>query len=157
MSTTRRSALIDGYCELQQEYRQITGEIERLRARGERACQQMSDCIVMAERVFDIRLSDHVKVDPSIASRLQARTIKELVLDAVRRAYPAPIRAVDIQRKLTGAGHIYPKTVGMNLFRWSQVGRARCEGRQWFLVPPPEQNSEAPEDRTQEFDPAVMA
>jgi hypothetical protein len=63
-------------------------------------------------------------------------TIKEYALTAAQQAYPNPIRATALRRKLeaTGIG-VHEKTIGMTLYRLSRDGVLRRNGWDWFFVP----------------------
>jgi len=145
------AALLERYQKLCLARAGAQQNIERIQAHQRELIAQINDCLAAA-RVFgcEIDQSDplttldgthrspkpfHV---PSMRPRRGALTIRGLVLDAVERVYPNPIRASDIHRQLTKSGHaIHEKTVGMSLYRWSLETRVRREGRlDWFYVPP---------------------
>lgn len=70
--------------------------------------------------------------------------VKDLVLQCLKEAHPNSLKAVDIRAKIEAAGHsIHPKTVGMNLYRWSKSGAVRREDDDWFFVPEGERKRES--------------
>jgi len=73
---------------------------------------------------------------PAMPGAKEGCSVKTLVLDALERAYPNPIRAGGVRKDLASRGYItHDKTVGMTLYRWSLVGCARRAGRDWYFVP----------------------
>jgi hypothetical protein len=77
---------------------------------------------------------------PSISRVPKPPRIKDLVLQLVERAYPKPVKAVEIRQNLAAQGvTLHEKTVGMTLTRWQAKGRVRCDGWNWFFVPQTEE------------------
>jgi hypothetical protein len=69
-------------------------------------------------------------------------SIRELTLEYLAAAAPAGLKASEVQALIEGRRktNLHPKTAGMTLYRLSQDGLVRREGRMWFYVPP---NAEA--------------
>ena len=65
-------------------------------------------------------------------------TIRELALEYLRLAGSRGRKASEIQALIEERRKtkLHPKTSGMTLYRLSQDGLARREGRTWFFVPP---------------------
>ncbi len=79
----------------------------------------------------------------------KARTIKEIVLEAAKEAYPKAIRASGVRNLLGMQGfNVHDKTVGMTLYRLSREGAIKRVGKaDWFFIPENErQNEESPAD-----------
>lgn len=132
------AAILARYERLRAEYDQDQENVERVQTHQRALLAQINDCFAAA-RLFGIELSqspESVDLPRRISSRHQS--IKALVLEAVRMAYPNPVRAADVRRDLASRGHIiHEKTVGMTLYRWSQKGRVRREDRDWYFIPKP--------------------
>jgi hypothetical protein len=75
---------------------------------------------------------------------------KELAIEFVAAVFPQPARAAQVrdyvERKLKRSFH--EKTAGMTLYRLSQEGIVRREGKgDWYFVPPDRRNSPAPQGK----------
>jgi hypothetical protein len=97
------------------------------------------------EEVRQAKLREEVgpqQASPAIAQAPQPPaeefSIKDYVLGEAAMAYPQPVRASEIRDKVLAMGRdIHPKTIGMSLYRWSQKGFLRREGKaDWFFVEP---------------------
>lgn len=65
------------------------------------------------------------------------KSVKNTIIDIIKRASPQPVRAKDIQSEIeTIRGEpLHYKTVGMTLYRLSKDGIVRRDGWDWFYVP----------------------
>ena len=144
------AALRDRYRRLCIARDNVRENIERMEAHQRELVAQINDCLAVA-RVFDWDLGHAPLSDGpdsisqwsrpfhelSVQPRHGVVTIRGLVLDAVEKAYPNPIRSGDIHRQVVDRGYaIHEKTVGMSLYRWSLQNRVRRDGRDWYFVPP---------------------
>lgn len=77
---------------------------------------------------------------PAISFGREGPTIKTLVLNAAKAAYPHPIRAKEVRHNLGSSGHaIHEKTVGVVLYRLSVKGLVKRKGKEdWYFIPPDE-------------------
>lgn len=64
-------------------------------------------------------------------------TIREIIVEAARQAFPRAVRSADLRRQLQSRGmSVHEKTVGMTLYRLSREQIMRREGKaDWFFVP----------------------
>jgi hypothetical protein len=73
---------------------------------------------------------------PSTAPQ-KGPTVKDMVLDILRNAYPNPVRTSEIRQQLANRGIVtHEKTVGMSLYRWLRAGRIHRQGWDWFFANP---------------------
>ncbi len=146
------------YRQLCADYERAQENVENLQSRQRDLQSRINDCFA-ASRLFgfDLRAEFEreakgdprqstlrapnpivLELAPVPASPLgrEGPTIKTLVLEAAEKAHPNPIKAADIRHQLAASGHIiHEKTVGMTLYRWSEKGCTRREGRDWYFVP----------------------
>jgi hypothetical protein len=85
-------------------------------------------------------------------------TVKDIVLQAIKDAYPKSVRAAQLRKLLEQRGvSVHSKTVGMTLYRLSRDGDVKRIGKaDWFFIPEDEREDladdedgsggEAPED-----------
>lgn len=68
---------------------------------------------------------------------IKAKAFKDTVLELLKGAYPAPMKAADVQAQAEAriGSKFHPKTSGMTLYRLAQDGLVRREGHKWFFVP----------------------
>lgn len=64
-------------------------------------------------------------------------TVRDMILESLKSAGEAGQKAAEIQAKIEArrGAKLHPKTTGMTLYRLSQEGAVRREGRTWFYVP----------------------
>ena len=108
---------------------------------------EMAECFAKATNLRDAAALlgfDLMSVGQSAAEEMtveQADTngfsIKNFVLSRAMAAHPEPIRAATIRDMVRKMGHdIHDKTIGMSLYRWSQKGVLRREGKaDWYYIP----------------------
>ena len=65
------------------------------------------------------------------------KTIRDHILEELELAFPASMKAKRLRGKLEQLGFsVHSKTVGMSLYRLSNEGLVRREGKgDWFFVP----------------------
>lgn len=65
-------------------------------------------------------------------------SVRDLTLDYLKAAKDKGIKAAEARAHVEALRHtrLHEKTIGMTLYRLSQDGLARREGRTWFYVPP---------------------
>jgi hypothetical protein len=94
---------------------------------------------VLPEKPIELPLSSD---DAGAATESEKdATVRELVLARLQQSGSSGDKAADIRahiEKVRGTT-LHEKTVGMYLYRLSQEGAARREGRTWFFVAPVEQ------------------
>jgi hypothetical protein len=72
-------------------------------------------------------------------------TITELVLESLQQAFPNSVRVFEIRKQLANRGiAAREETIGMALYRFARVGRARRDGWNWFFIPPQAAPNETP-------------
>lgn len=78
-----------------------------------------------------------VQPELSLADEAGTATIREMAMNQLRQAGAQGTTAADIRRHIESARgtKLHFKTVGMTLYRLTQDGFARREGRTWFAVP----------------------
>ncbi len=83
-------------------------------------------------------LFDVVEAEPLGTDTENVSTIRDIVLEYLKAAKDAGIKAAEAREYVEALRHskIHEKTVGMTLYRLSNDGLARREGRTWFFVPP---------------------
>lgn len=85
--------------------------------------------------------TEHIgHVDDSLESRnvdeSHTPKIKDIVLERLRQAGDVGARASEIKEFVSAQGiEMHEKTVGMTLYRLSNDGLVRREGRTWFFIP----------------------
>ena len=153
------AVILDRYRQLCANHETAQQNVERTQAHQQALMAQINDCFAAA-RLFGFDLlaefKHEAKGDPTqlplqgpdpIAPPLSPvaaasasrghRKIKDLVLEEAKDAHPSPVRAAEIRRKLATQGRaIHEKTVGMTLYRLSEVGCVRRDGWDWYFVPP---------------------
>jgi len=71
----------------------------------------------------------------------KALSVRMLILEIARQAYPQPVQANGIRLELLKRGiHTHEKTPGMTCYRWSLEDFMRRSGRDWYFVPEPERS-----------------
>lgn len=85
--------------------------------------------------------SDGSDIKPSQPMAPLASTafkVKDWVLQAVKDAYPEPVRATELRARLREQGHdIHDKTIGMTLYRWLKRGKVSRTNLDWYYEPEP--------------------
>ncbi|HUB48483.1 MAG TPA: hypothetical protein VMB73_26205 [Acetobacteraceae bacterium] len=72
-------------------------------------------------------------------------TITELVLESIQQAFPDSVRVSEIRKQLAKRGiAAREETIGMALYRFARLGRARRDGWNWFFIPPRAAQNETP-------------
>lgn len=136
-----RSAIVQRCRELCAENDQTEEAILRLQAHQRSLAEQIKGCLAAA-RVFGFDLVPDCRPEPSETDSNRP-TIRDLVLDAARQAYPAPIRAHELRRQLAARGYpTHEATARMYLYRWFRKGLIRRDGFNWYFVPPPNEESD---------------
>jgi hypothetical protein len=154
-----RAAILAQYRLLCAHHAMAQKNVDLVQAHQRELMTQINDCFAAA-RLFGVDLlaefqneakgdpcqpalltPDQVTPGPSpvlAAPGLRAGpSVKTLVLEAVERAYPRPVRAADVRRELESSGYvIHEKTVGMTLYRWSLCHCTQRTGRDWYFIPP---------------------
>jgi hypothetical protein len=95
-------------------------------------------------KVFGLTLPDNAVQPPKTVGVMTFRDtppaqFKDLALDLLRDASPAPLKAKEIHQAVEArTGRTYHwKTAGMTLYRLSQDGLVKRVGHKWFYVPQP--------------------
>lgn len=174
-----RATILTRYSRLCTAHKNVQDNADRLQAHERELMAQISDCFAAA-RVFGfdliaefqrtakivsqqlpLRTSDRTasdllrEVSPVAAARSEP-TVRDLVLSAIERAHPNPVRASTLRRELANIGHAtHEKTVGMTLYRLSKEGGVRrVGGRDWYFVPESERGA-SPENPDDSSEPAT--
>lgn len=89
---------------------------------------------------LDIVASDAVSASVSEVSSSGAASVppvKDIVINLLSDAYPSAMRTREIKAKIEQiiGRTIHEKTPGMTLYRLSEEGKVRRQGRDWYLVP----------------------
>lgn len=79
-----------------------------------------------------------VEADEVASGNEDVPSVRELTLEYLKAAGDAGHKASEIQAliEVRRKAKLHPKTAGMTLYRLSQDGLARRDGRTWFYVPP---------------------
>ena len=82
------------------------------------------------------RIEDAVEIDDVASGNEDGPSVRELTLEYLKAAGDAGHKASEIQALIEGRRKtkLHPKTAGMTLYRLSQDGLARRDGRTWFFV-----------------------
>jgi hypothetical protein len=95
-----------------------------------------------------VRIADAAHVEPTNLQRMSAdqhgRQFKDIALDVLAKAYPHPLKALDVQRAAEAelGRSFHWKTAGMTLYRLKQDGLVRRSGQNWFWVSEAERSAE---------------
>ncbi|WP_341914046.1 hypothetical protein [Ferrovibrio terrae] len=143
------SAVLSKYQGLTQELARVEKQIATMRERRSDVISQLRDAAAAA-RLFGVQLPANFSTasddpPPAVAAAPAAQaasgqpkaTVRELVLEMLAIAYPQPLRAKTINDRLA-ADHgleMHEKTVGMTLYRLSQIHMSKRKGFDWYFVP----------------------
>jgi hypothetical protein len=99
-----------------------------------------------AEDDFTLFLPDAGEQQVPKGEKPMGETVREIVLEKLKEAGTEGTKAAELRKVIeTARGtQLHEKTVGMTLYRLSQEGVARREGRTWFFVPPLEDETKNP-------------
>lgn len=94
--------------------------------------KQIQDCFA-AGRLFDVDLNTLENL-PENQNSKDKPTIRDFIIDALKRSYPQPYKAKELQDAYEQAygDELHPKTVGMSLYRLSLDKLVKREGQKWF-------------------------
>jgi hypothetical protein len=87
------------------------------------------------------------------------KPFKDRALELLRDAYPAPLKAAQIQARIEKehGSKYHDKTAGMSLYRLSKDNSVRREGKDlWFFVPEDQRNKENPGSGSEPEDPGSL-
>lgn len=136
-------------------YRDNAARIAQIQAEQAELARRVDDCYAAARLLgFDVIAEAAADGAPPPAAPLSqgqasqpplpltqaapsSINIKKFIIDAAQSAYPNPIRATDIRKKLADRGiQVHEKTVGMSLYRLSKQHIVQRNGVDWFFVQP---------------------
>lgn len=129
--------------ELLRQLQGVEEEALRLQARRGEIQRQLEDCHAAA-RLFGIALDDPpprgaARVTPNGNGNREKLSVRLMVLEELKQAFPHPVRAGTVRKLLQEKGiNVHEKTVGMTLYRLSLGDRplSRRSGRlDWYYVP----------------------
>lgn len=83
------------------------------------------------------------------AAQPKSGQFKDVTLELLAKAYPAPLKAADVQEAAEAAlgRPFHWKTSGMTLYRLKTEGAVRRDGQWWFYVPPEDREAMREEER----------
>lgn len=137
-----RAAVVDAFLAATKEMADVVARAETARIE---LSGRLAQCHAAARLFgFDL-LAAAEEASPGLASTLAQITkpraaskrtsIREIVLDAGKKAYPKPITVRALRSTLSEAGYaIHEKTVGVALNRMRKTGEFRRDGRDWYYV-----------------------
>lgn len=81
------------------------------------------------------------KPTPPLTSTPGTPLVKDVILTQLRTAFPKGLKAAEIRGVIENIyeRHLHEKTVGMTLYRLLKEGLVSRTGRNWFFVPPSEE------------------
>ena len=144
MSDTRSAAiqfLTDETVSALDAYSESKGALKAAQDKHNEATEKLKKCDAMAS-LLGLTLTDIIDGlrdrQAAVLPPVVKNTVREMVLDIARAAYPKPIRAKAVQTQLEQARgeKLHYKTIGMTLYRLSKDDLMRREGYDWFFVPP---------------------
>lgn len=90
--------------------------------------------------------------EPEVIEPNRTQPIREIILEWARMAFPQPVRAAQLRRRLKErfSLEVHEKTVGMTLYRLSQRGSMKRQGFDWYYVPESERGFSAENEQDPE-------
>lgn len=143
------NAVLSKYQDLTHQLARVEKSIAKMREHRSDVISKLRDAAAAA-RLFGVQLPANfapVSDDPppivpappvaQATSGQPKATVRELVLEMLANSYPEPLRAKTINERLA-ANHgleMHEKTVGMTLYRLSQIHMSKRKGFDWYFVP----------------------
>lgn len=145
---TAVTAVVEQFRAIATEYKENSEEISRLQLRQGELELKAQDCYAAA-RLFGFNLAVEAAVADTtrlpkkgnvpLAPPLHTKTIREMVMEEVKNAYPQPVRATPLRNKLEEVRkeRLHDKTIGMTLYRLLKENFVKRVGKDWFYNPQP--------------------